>query len=48
MQAVLFTQTATWTEAVLAVMAAGYSFHMWMNVRATVVMPIRRGLALRS
>lgn len=47
-QAVFFTQTATWTEVVLAVMAAGYSFHMWLNVRSKVVLPIRHGLPLRS
>lgn len=47
-QAVLFTQSATWTEVVLATMAAGYGFHMWVNVRAKVVVPLRHGLPLRS
>lgn len=47
-QAVFFTQTATWTEMILALSASGYALVMWWNIRSRVPKAIVPGLSLQS
>ena len=47
-QAVFFTQTATWTEMILALSASAYALAMWWNVRSRVPKSFSAGLKLQS